>query len=328
MKIYFYEVKDYEKEFVQTLNGEYGYEIIGVTSEPLTMENVGNCLGCDAVSTLGFSRCDAEMMKLLACHGTKYLATRTVGFNHVDLASARENGITVLHADYDSTNVADFTVMLMLMVIRKCKVAVMRTVVNNFSLDGIMGKDLCNMTVGIIGTGKIGTSVIKNLSGFGCKILCNDKFQNKTAGQYAEYCSLEKIYSECDIISLHMPLFEENFHMINAQTISKMKKGVIIINTARGGLIDTEALISAVESGQVGGVGLDTVEGEEGICHNDIKAEVVDRKNFFYLKQFPNVIYTPHIGFFTEEAVYQMTESAFKGIALCEKGEDNKYIVK
>jgi D-lactate dehydrogenase len=116
--------------------------------------------------------------------------------------------------------------------------------------------------------------------------------------------------------------------MINAQTISKMKKGVIIINTSRGGLVDTEALISALESGHVGGVGLDTVECEEGICHNDIKTEILDRKNFFYLKQFPNVVYTPHIGFFTSEAVYQMTKSAFKGIDLCEKGEENRYIVK
>jgi len=328
MRIYFYEVKDYEAGFIESLAKKYGFELAGVDSDCLSLENADRCKGCDAVSTLGFSRADGEIMDVLGANGVRFFATRTVGYEQIDRAAADKNGITVLHASYDSTNVADFAVMLMLMLIRKCKISVVRALVNNFSLDEMMGKDLRNMTVGVIGTGKIGTNVIKNLSGFGCRILCNDKFQNKTAGQYAEYCSLEKIYSECDIISLHMPLFEENFHMINAQTISKMKKGVIIINTARGGLIDTEALISAVESGQVGGVGLDTVEGEEGICHNDIKAEVVDRKNFFYLKQFPNVIYTPHIGFFTEEAVYQMTESAFKGIALCEKGEDNKYIVK
>ena len=327
MKIYFYEVKDYEVEFINRYSGIYGIEVCGVDSDLLSLENVGRCDGCDAVSTLGFSRLDGEVMKALSARGVRYLATRTVGFNHVDCASAVANGITVLHADYISTNVADYTVMLMLMLIRRAKVTLIRGLVNNFSLDEIMGRDLRDMTVGVIGTGKIGTGVLQNLSGFGCRLLCNDKYPNLTAQKYAEYCDLGRIYAESDIISLHMPLTDDNYHMIDEAAISKMKKGVFIVNTSRGQLVDTEALKKGIETEWIGGAALDTIEGEEGICHVDIKTKITDRQNLFYLKQFPNVIYTPHLGFYTAEAVAQMVESAFLGITLCEQGKENKFKV-
>jgi len=328
MRIYFYEVKDYEAGFIESLAKKYGFELAGVDSDCLSLENADRCKGCDAVSTLGFSRADGEIMDVLGANGVRFFATRTVGYEQIDRAAADKNGITVLHASYDSTNVADFAVMLMLMLIRKCKISVVRALVNNFSLDEMMGKDLRNMTVGVIGTGKIGTNVIQNLSGFGCRILCNDKFPNGEAAKYAQYCTLDEIYKSCDIITLHTPLLEDNYHMIDEGAISKMKKGVILINTARGQLIDTKALIHGIESEHVGGAGLDTIEGEEGICHVDIKTRISTKENIFYLKQFPNVIYTPHIGFFTEEAVYQMVESSFLGIACATEGKDSPYLVK
>ncbi|MBP5307996.1 MAG: lactate dehydrogenase [Clostridia bacterium] len=327
MKIYFYEVKDYEIPFINKYAEEYGYEA-DYTTELLSSENAALSFGYDAVSTLGFSRGDGEIMRLLAKNGVKYFSTRTVGYEHVDVNAAKENGIKSFRANYSSSNVADFTVMLILMLLRKCKVSVCRSLVNNFSLDEMMGRDLKSLTVGVIGTGRIGFNVIKNLSGFGCRILCNDKFPNDAVKAYAEYRPLDDLYAECDIITLHTPLTGENRHIIDAAAIDKMKKGVLIINTARGALIDTEALIHGIESEKIGGAGIDTVEGEDGICHVDIKTRISNKQNLFYLKQVPNVIYTPHIGFFTEEAVGQMVESAFKGVALAEKGGENKFEIK
>lgn len=328
MKVYFYEVKDYEEAFIRDFARTYGFEVLGVDSDLLSLENIDRCKGCDVVSTLGFSRCDGEVMSVLASDGVRYFATRTVGYNHVDVNAARALGMTVLHADYDSTNVSDYTVMLILMLIRRAKVTVVRGLVNNFSLDEIMGRDLRSMTVGVIGTGKIGSGVIKSLSGFGCRILCNDKYRNAEVEKYAKYCDLGDIYSNCDVISLHMPLTDENYHMIDAAAISAMKKGVLLVNTARGALIDTEALKHGIETEQIGGAALDTIEGEDGICHVDIKTRISNKQNLFYLKQFPNVIYTPHIGFFTEQAVAQMVESVFLGISLSSQNKENRFIVK
>ncbi len=327
MKIYFYEVKDYEQEFVRRYASEYGFELTGVDGDLLSLENVEKCYGCDAVSVLGFSRCDGEIIEKLAKNGVKYLATRTVGYEHIDLSAAKKSGIQVMHARYNSTNVSDFTIMLILMLLRKCKVSIVRALVNNFSLDEIMGQDLSTRTVGVVGTGKIGSTVIKNLSGFGCKILCNDKFENPSIKDMATYVSLDEIYKQCDIITLHMPLTEDNYHIIDDAAINKMKKGVILVNTARGQLIDTDALIRGIESEHIGAAGLDTIEGEGGICHVDIKTRISTKQNIFYLKQFPNVIYTPHIGFYTEEAVAQMVESTFAGITLAEDGKDNIFAI-
>ncbi|MBQ9710485.1 MAG: lactate dehydrogenase [Clostridia bacterium] len=328
MKVYFYEVKDYEEVFIRAYAQQYGFEVCGIDPECLSLENIDRCEGCDAVSTLGFSRCDGEVMRVLGGYGVKYFATRTVGYNHVDVESAAKCGITVIRADYDSTNVSDYTVMLILMLLRKTKVTVVRGLVNNFSLDEIMGRDLRDMTVGIIGTGKIGKSVIKSLSGFGCRLLCHDKYPDSEVEKYAKYCDLGDIYSNCDVISLHMPLTDENYHMIDAAAISAMKKGVLLVNTARGGLIDTEALKQGIETEQIGGAALDTIEGEDGICHVDIKTRISNKQNLFYLKQVPNVIYTPHIGFFTEQAVSQMVESVFLGISLSSQNKENRFIVK
>ncbi|MCI5838504.1 MAG: NAD(P)-binding domain-containing protein [Christensenellaceae bacterium] len=328
MKIFFYEVKDYELKYAEKFAEEHGFTLVGYTGERLSLENVGLSKGCDAVSILGFSRADEEIAKALGRNGIKYLCTRTVGFEHIDVAAANKAGITVTRASYVSSNVADYTVMLALMLLRRAKVTVIRGLVNNFSLDETEGRDLASVTFGVIGTGRIGLGVMQNLSGFGCKILCYDLKENEKAKKYGEYVTLNELYKRADIISLHMPLTDKNYHMIDENAISKMKDGVILINTARGKLIDTDALVRAIESGKVGGAGLDSVEGEEGVCHVDMKTRIVEKKNLFYLKQFPNVIYTPHIAFFTEQAVSQMVESVFLGIESKEKGVDSPFEIK
>lgn len=326
MKVLSFETKKYELADFERA-AQYGLKVT-LNEEPLTAENVAATSGYEGVTTLGFSNLDASVIKRLSENGVKYLATRTVGFNHIDLEAAKKYGVRVSNAHYDPYNVADFTVMLILMLLRKAKISVCRALVNDFSLDGMCGKEMRNLTVGIIGAGKIGRAVMSNLTGFGCRVLAFDPFVNEKTVNGAIMTDLDTLYRESDVISLHIPLTENSRHFIDRGAIAKMKDGVLIINTARGGLIDTNALIDALESGKVGGAGLDTVETEEGIAHVDLRARVVSRRDLFYLKQFPNVIFTSHYAFFTEEATSAMVLCALKSFALWQSGTENPYEIK
>ena len=324
MKIAAFEVQEYElKDFKRA--AEYGLDA-QLHGELLTKENIGLVKGCTGVTTLGFSDLSAPMLKELAALGIKFLATRTIGFNHIDLEAAKKYGIRVSNAYYEPYNVADFTVMLMLMLLRKAKISVCRALVNDFSLDGMCGREMRNLTVGIIGAGKIGRSVIGNLQGFGCRVLAYDPYIKEPVDG-AELTTLDTLYKESDIISLHVPLTPQNHHMIDGRAIQKMKDGVLLINTARGGLVDTEALIDALESEKIGGAGLDTIEQEDGVAHIDLRARIVGKRDIFYLKQFPNVIFTSHYAFFTEEATSAMVECALKSLAAFDEGKPNPFEV-
>ncbi len=322
MKIAAFEVKEYElKDFERA--GEYGLDVM-LCADNLTKDNAELAKGCEGITTLGFSDLTEPMIKRLSEYGVKFIATRTVGYNHIDLDAAKKYGVRVSNAYYEPYNVADFAVMLMLMLLRKAKISVCRALVNDFSLDGMCGREMRNLTVGVIGAGKIGKAVIGNLQGFGCKILAYDPHaKGKVDG--AEFTDLDRVYRESDIITLHVPLTPANRHMVDAAAIAKMKDGVIIINTARGGLIDTDALIAALESEKVGGAGLDTIEQEDGVAHIDLRARIVNKRDIFYLKQFPNVIFTSHYAFFTEEATAAMVHCAMKSLSLFGAGENNPY---
>ena len=322
MKIAAFEVKDYELDDFKRADG-YGLEV-ALYADNLTAENVQLVKGCEGITTLGFSDLSAPMIKKLSELGVKYLATRTVGFNHIDLEACSKYGIRVSNAYYEPYNVADFAVMLMLMLLRKAKISVCRALVNDFSLDGMCGREMRNLTVGIIGAGKIGRAVIGNLQGFGCRILAYDPFA-KDHADGAVFTDLDTIYRESDIISLHVPLTPSNRHMIDREAIGKMKDGVLIINTARGGLIDTNALIDALENEKIGGAGLDTIEAEDGVAHIDLRARIVNKRDIFYLKQFPNVIFTSHYAFFTEEATSAMVECGLKSLAFFGEGRENPF---
>lgn len=326
MKIISFETKDFElSDFAKA--DTYGLDVT-LNTENLCAENVSLVHGFEGITTLGFSDLRAPMIEELARRGIKYIATRTVGFNHIDLTAAKNCGIRVSSSRYEPYNVADFTVMLMLMLLRKAKISVCRALVNDFSLDGMCGKEMRNLTVGIIGAGKIGRTVIGNLSGFGCKILYYDPYVPKGSIAGAQDADLDTIYKTCDIISLHMPLTKDNVHMINDDVFAKMKRGALLINTARGGLVDTQALTKALESGHLGGAGLDTIESEEGAVHIDLRAHIVNKRDLFYLKQFPNVIFTSHYAFFTEEATSAMVQCALKSLSLFESGKENPYEIK
>jgi D-lactate dehydrogenase len=171
-----------------------------------------------------------------------------------------------------------------------------------------------DLTVGIVGSGKIGAQVIRNLSGFGCRILCYDLRRNPAVESLVEYVDFDTLLSQSDMISLHMPLLDSNWHMIDRETIAKMKNGVILINCARGELMDIEALIDGIETEKIGALGMDTSEGEEGIIHEDHRVDILSNRNWFYLHQFRNVIMTQHMAFYTDAAVDSMVECGIRGI--------------
>lgn len=320
MRIYVYDMVDFEQEVFEEIKTNTTDEIF-LSKEHLTEKSIEHAKGYDGISILGYSQADESVLKKMKEYGISYLSTRTIGYDHIDVKAAERLGIHVFHALYQPNNVADFAVMMMLVLLRKAKISICRAIVNDFSLDGMQGREMRSMTVGVIGTGKIGTTVIQNLSGFGCRILAYDMHRNPTAEQMAEYVDLDTLYAESDIITLHVPLTEENYHMINAESIHKMKKGVILINTARGQLIDTESLIQALEEEYVGGAGIDTLEEESGIMHVRVGTKILeDKRSLLYLKQFPNVFYTQHYAFYTKEAAESMVRCGISSIQDCASG--------
>lgn len=321
MRIYAYEVRQDEAGYLQELADASGVDLV-CSSETLRPEEISSLEPGSAVTMLGMQHYGPAEMEAFAARDIRYLSTRTIGYNHLDLEAALHCGVHVCNARYAPNGVADYTVMMILLCLRHYKQALWRMQVNDFSLPGLMGKEMKDLTIGIIGTGRIGTQVIKNLSGFGCRILCYDKHENPEAARYAEYRDIDTLYRQCDIISVHVALTPDTYHMINKSTIARMKKGVVLINCARGALMDIAALIEGIESEQIGALGLDTVEEEEGIVHRDLKTDIFADRDIAYLKQFKNVVYTYHMAFYTDAAVKSMAECGIQGLLQMASGED------
>lgn len=313
MKLYLYEVRDDERELIEKVSKELGVEI-SCSGDVPTPENAGRLSGYDAVSILGQGNISAGLLQKYSTLGIKYLSTRTIGYNHIDLAAAKALGVSVCNADYPPNGVADFTVMLILMCLRHYKQAMWRGQVNDFALQGLQGRDMSSLTIGVLGTGRIGTQVLKNLSGFGCRLLAYNRRETAEAGKYAQFVDMDTLFRECDVISLHLPLTPETNHIINAESIAKMKDGVIIVNCARGELTDIDALIDGIETLKIGALGMDTIEGEEGIIHLDHRTDILANRNVFYLHQFRNVVMTQHMAFYTQEAVASMVRCGIEGV--------------
>ena len=283
------------------------------TSETPCLENLDMASGCDVINIIT-TVFDRAMIDKLHAMGIRCIATRTIGYDHIDYSYAKSLGIGVINITYSPDTVADFTVMLMLMGLRKYKYMMQRASVQDFSLEGKLGKEISGCTVGVIGTGRIGKTVIRDLSGFGCRILAYDIFENDDVKKYAEYKDPDTLYAESDIITLHVPASAENYHMINARSLEKMKDGVILINCARGSLIDEDALIAAVENGKIGFAGLDVVEQESGLYYFNREGEPLGNHNLAVLKSYPNVLVTPHMAFYTGEAISDMAENSIIGV--------------
>lgn len=326
MKLFAYSVRKFdEQEFLEKNCRELGIEYDFVHDYP-DADNLERMRGYDAVSIIT-SRTDETMLRKMSEMGVKYLSTRSIGVDHIDLEAAAKYGIQVSNVSYPPNGVANYAIMLMLMCCRNIRYILDKNVVQDYSLDSKMGRELSNCTVGVIGTGRIGRTLIQHLSGFGCRILAYDPYEDEQVRAYAGYTGLDTIYREADIITLHIPSCKENFHMINKETISSMKDGVILINTARGDLIDTQAMIAALESGKIGAAGLDVIENEEGLYYVNLSGKPMDKRELSILKAFPNVIVTPHTAFYTGEAVEHMVANSIKGCLYHAQGRDNPFHV-
>lgn len=313
MKIAIYEERPYEKEIIEEYKQKYNLEIVS-TDEILDESTLELCKSADAITTLGYSRLDSKLLDKIKQNGVKYISTRTIGFNHYDVKYAKEIGLKISNVSYAPNGVADFTIMLMLISIRKYKPAMWRQNVNDYTLNGLMGREMSNLTVGVIGTGRIGSTVIKNLSGFGCKILAYDKYKNKEIENIANYVEFDELLKNSDIITIHVPLTKENWEIINKDNIAKMKTGVIIVNTARSELTNIQDLIDGIETEKIGALALDVFENEDEIYHHYLSTDIIKNKDMAYLRQFPNVVLTQHMAFFTDGATEEMIRNSLESL--------------
>lgn len=325
MKILAYSHRSDETEYFKEFSKKYGIEVVLCEDAP-TMENADLAKGFDCISIIT-TMIPAELVEKFHQVGVKFISTRTIGYDHIDIKRAKELGVHVGNVTYSPNSVANYTVMMILMATRKMKAIMERSNVQDYSLKGVQGKELQNLTVGIIGTGRIGQMVIKNLSGFDCEILAYDLYENEKIKQYTKYVKLEELFKSSDIITMHAPATEDNYHLIDKGSISIMKDGVFIINTARGSLINTTDLIEGIEQKKIGGAALDVIEHESNIYYNDLKCEVLDNRELAILKSYPNVIVTPHTAFYTDQAVSDMVEHSILSCIFFMDGKENPWQV-
>lgn len=328
MKVTVYNCREFdEKEMFLQYGKEFDIELVLCPDAP-DKENAALAKGSECIDIIT-SKMPAELLEVFASYGVKYVTTRTIGYDHIDLEAAGRLGMTVANAPYGPCGVADYTVMLILMTIRKMKRIIERGTIQDYTLKGIQGRELKDLTVGVIGTGRIGRTVLKDLSGFGCKLIAYDIYESKeVTDSGVPYVTLEEMWKQADVISLHAPLTEKNFHLIDEKAICQMKDGVMIINTARGGLIDSQALIAGIESGKIGGVGLDVVENEFGLYYYDHKSDILSNRELAILRSFPNVTVSHHMAFYTDECVKTVVRDSLLGCRMFADGKENPWEVK
>lgn len=323
MKVVLFDSHAYEKEAFTSANSKFGHQL--TLLEPrMTAETVALAAGHEAVCPFVNDRVDEAALQVLQSSGVRLVALRSAGYNHVDLAAAARFGLPVVRVpEYSPYAVAEHAVGLVLALNRKIHRAYARVREWNFSLDGLVGFDLHGKTVGIVGTGKIGRAAARIFRGFGCRVLAHDLRENDAliAENGVRYADLETIYREADVLSLHVPLTPTTRHMIDDDALGRMKRGVMIINTGRGALIDSRALISALKTGHIGGAGLDVYEEEEGVFFRDLSAEVLQDDVLARLLTFPNVLVTSHQAFLTHEALRNIADTTLENISTFERGQ-------
>lgn len=322
MKLFVYGYRPYDEAGAFRRYAEKLNVTLGLCQEPPSMANAALAEGYDCISIVS-TPMSKELIVRFRSLGVRMISTRTVGYDHIDLETARMVGMRVSNATYSPDCVADYTVMLMLMALRRMKRIMQRSDIHDFSLPGTIGRELRDCTVGVLGAGRIGKTVLRDLQGFSCRRLAYSRTPDPSLD--VEYVPLEELYRQCDILSLHIPLRQDSFHMIDHGAISQMKDGVILVNTARGGLIQTEALIEGLECGKIGAAALDVLEDEGGLFHFDRKSDQIGHRAMSILKDMPNVIFTPHMAFYTEEAIGDMVCHSIESCVLELGGQDNPW---
>jgi D-lactate dehydrogenase len=310
MRVAVFSTKSYDERFLNDAAGGTGHELT-FFEERLTAKTAGMAKGFEAVCAFVNDDLSAIAIELLAQGGTRLILLRCAGFNQVDLKAASRLGIQVRRVPaYSPYAVAEFAVGMILTLNRKYHRAFNRVREGNFEIEGLLGFDLHGSTVGIVGTGKIGLLTAKPLAAMGCRMLGYDLFPNAEFAKIGgNYVSLEQLLSESDIVSLHCPLTPESHYLINATSLQRMKRGVMIINTSRGALVDAAAVIDALKTGQVGALGLDVYEQEADVFYENLSNEIIQDDVLQRLLSFPNVLVTSHQAFFTQTALRNIAET-------------------
>lgn len=322
MQIVVFSTQRYDREFLTAANAEHGHALV-FEEAPLGLSTASLAAGVPAVCIFVNDHADAATLAKLAAGGTRLVALRCTGFNNVDLDAAARLGIRVVRVtDYSPYSVAEHAVALLLALDRKVHRAYNRTRDGNFALDGLMGFDLHGRSVAVLGTGKIGRVFARIMAGFGCELLGYDAYPNaEFEALGGRYAGLDEIIERADVISLHCPLTPETRRIINADTLARMKRGALVINTSRGGLLDTEAAIGALKSGRLGGLGIDVYEQEAGVFFRDLSSSIIADDVLQRLVAFPNVIVTGHQGFFTRDAIGTICATTLESVSAFERGE-------
>jgi D-lactate dehydrogenase len=321
MKVAVFSAKRYDRDLLVAANAQAGHELIFIDA-PLDPSTAALCRGHGAACVFVNDVVDEAVLSELAAEGTGLVALRCTGFNNVDLKAAARLGIKVVRVtEYSPYSVAEHAVALILALNRKIHRAYNRTRDGNFELDGLLGSDLRGRTVGVIGTGRIGRVFAGIMRGFGCELLGHDRFPNPDFERIGgRYVPVRELAARSDIVSLHCPLTPETHYLVDAEALALAKPGAILINTSRGGLVDTEAVIAALKSGQLGGLGIDVYEQESDLFFQDLSSDIIPDDVIQRLVSFPNVIVTGHQAFFTREAIGTICATTIDSITAYEEG--------
>jgi D-lactate dehydrogenase len=323
LRVTVFSTKHYDQDFLTAANAEHGHELRFLEAR-LSSESAALAQGSEAVCAFVNDDLGAQVLNELSGLGVRLVALRSAGFNNVDLQTASDLGLKIARVPaYSPHAVAEHTVALILALNRKIHRAYNRVREGNFALDGLLGFDLNGKTVGIVGTGKIGEIVAHILSGFGCELLGNDMAPNPACEALGmQYVSREEMFARSDILTLHCPLTPDTLHMIRLETLPQLKRGVMLINTSRGAVVETRAVISGLKEGIIGSLGLDVYEEEADLFFEDLSNQVLHDDVFARLLTFPNVLITGHQAFFTREAMVNIAQTTMENIsAFAERGQ-------
>lgn len=320
MRVAVLSTRPYDIRFLTAANAQTRHKLAFLEAR-LSADTVELLAGFDAVCTFVNDSLDRRVLEAARARGVRLVAQRAAGFNNIDLCAARDLGIAVARVpEYSPHAVAEHTLALMLTLNRKVHRAYNRVREGNFALEGLMGFDMCGKTAGVVGTGAIGRIVARQLHGLGCAVLAVDPRPDPGLSALGvRYVSMNELLAACDLVTLHCPLTPATRHLIDRGAIQRMKPGVMIVNTSRGAVIDTRAVIAGLKSGAIGHLGIDVYEEEAGLFFDDHSAQAIDDDVFARLLTFPNVIVTGHQGFFTREALVAIAETTIRNITEFER---------
>lgn len=327
MKLALFSTQPYDAQYFEKVHKEFftsAFELV-LHTFPLNEDTIGLAKGADAICVFVNDALPADLIKVLHSYGVKAILLRCAGYNNVDLTTAEELGIVVANVPaYSPEAVAEFAVTLLQTLNRNTHRAYNRVREGNFNLNGLLGVTIHGKTVGVIGTGRIGICFAKIMHGFGCKLLAYDPYPNKAFEQYGEFVDLDTLLGRSDFISLHCPLLDSTKNIINEQSLQKLKKGALLVNTSRGGLIDTRAVLRALKTQHLGGLALDVYDKEAELFYHDHSGEVINDDVLMRLTTFHNVLICGHQAFFTAEALQEIASTTLQNAADLLQGKECK----